>query len=80
MQGLLVTEQDIFLVAGLASAAIVITLADLLFSWWRHRRRLARALISGEAGPKSPEEAAAVARREAIRRRLAAIQAASSEQ
>lgn len=73
------TDQDILLVVVLASSAVVITLADLLFSLWRHCR--ARRARASDNGPRfaSPGDAAAAARREAIRRRLAAIQSAGGE-
>lgn len=74
------TDQDILLVAVLASSAVIITLADLLFSLWCHCRRARRARSSGDgAGFVSPGDAAAAARREAIRRRLAAIQSSGDE-
>jgi len=75
-----VTEQEILLVGGMASVAVAITLGDLLCSLWRHVRRMrqpAPELALGEAAFEGPPSAA---RREALRRRLAAIQAADGEQ
>lgn len=73
------TEQDLLVVVVLASTALVITLVDLLVSWWRYRRRPARAVGVDEAGLRSTEAAAILTRRDAVRRRLAAIQASSDE-
>jgi len=36
------TQQDLLLVVGLAGSALGITLVDLLWSGWRHRRRSGR--------------------------------------
>ncbi len=65
------TPQDLVLVAGMASLAVVITLADLIASLIGHRRKLA-------SGAQAAEDKAALAKREEIRRRLAAIQAAQA--
>lgn len=73
------TEQDILLVIALASTAIIITLVDLLFSWWRHRRRTARAVTADGSNLEPLEVAAILTRRNAVRQRLAAIRAASDE-
>jgi hypothetical protein len=66
------SDLDILLVAGMASLAVVITLVDLFLSFYRHRRRMERMRKTRPAfAPTAVEEA----RREAIRGRLAAIQA-----
>ncbi len=72
------TEQEILLVVGLASLAVGITLLDLLLSMVRHRRAaLSRSSSPGVTSPAVDE--AEVARRESVRRRLAAIESASDQ-
>lgn len=74
------TEQEVLLVVGLASLALAITLGDLLLSLVRHRRRAALLRAPSPAAGAGPgEEAEAAARRESIRRRLAAIEAGSGQ-
>lgn len=72
-------EQDLFVVLGLASAACFITIVDLLFSLWSHRRRASKSGTGGTSGSNNPQEAAARGRREVVRQRLAAIQAGGRE-
>lgn len=69
---------EILLIASLALSAIAITVGDLLVSYRRHRR----PVVPSQAPVPTVEPQVAddeVARREAIRRRLAAIQAAGEE-
>lgn len=70
------TEDEILLVASLAGLAVVITLADLLLSLARHRRRSAAGASRPPSSAPIGREAAA-ARGEALTRRLAAIEAAT---
>lgn len=70
------TEQDMLLTAGLASLALAITLGDLLFSLWRHRRKVSQDRTVRLVAGNSLDEAATAARRATIRRRLTAIQTA----
>jgi hypothetical protein len=74
-----VTEQVILVVTALASTALLITIGDPLVSWFFRRRNRARAAIKEEGGHRSPEDVATITRREAVRRRLAAIQDSSDE-
>ncbi len=70
-------EQDLMLVIGMASLAGIITLADLIFSFVRSRQKAARARAAQAISTlQNVEDSAATARRESIRRRLAAIQSA----
>ncbi|MHB0868764.1 MAG: hypothetical protein ACYC66_13170 [Chloroflexota bacterium] len=70
------TEDEILLVASLAGLAAVITLADLLLSLMRYRRRAAAGASRAPSSTPPGREAAAT-RGEALTRRLAAIEAAT---
>ncbi len=66
------TEQDLLLVGGLAGAALGVTLVDLLWSGWRHRRRIAQLRASETQGAGDGVET----RPSELWGRLAAIEAA----
>ena len=72
------TQNDILLVAGMAGAAILIVVADLLLSLLRHRRLSRVRSYSSRLDRTPSDEAAVAAKSEWIRRRLTAIQNASS--
>jgi hypothetical protein len=72
------TQDEITLVAGLAGAAIVLTLLDLLLSLIRHRRLARVRSYSTRLDPAPQDETAAVVKSEWIRRRLSAIQNAGT--
>ncbi len=72
------TQNDIFLVAGLAGTAVLIVLVDLVVSLVR-RRRLSRTRPYKSRLESDPsDEAAIAAKSEWIHRRLTAIQNASN--
>ncbi len=73
------TTQDLLLVAAMAGLAVAITLADLILSLRRHSRRVAGPRKALPGSFPVLDEAAAAARRESIRRRLAAIQSARGD-
>lgn len=70
----------IFLVVGLVALAVAITVGDLIFSWLRRPRMVALVASSRSAlDARSAVEAGSTTRRDAIRNRLAAIQAAGED-
>jgi len=72
------TQNEIFLVAGMASAAVLIVVVDLVLALLRHRR-LSRLRSYGSRLDRTPkDEVAVAAKSEWIRRRLTAIQNASN--
>lgn len=72
---------DLTIVVALASAAVVLTLLDLAFSAWRHRRRTSVARAARRrAAVAASSEADNAARREWISRRLNAIQSGRPSQ
>ncbi len=72
------TQNDIFLVAGMAGAAVLIVLVDLVLSLVRHRRRSRVRSDNSRIDSAPPDEAAIAAKSEWIHRRLTAIQNASN--
>ncbi|MCL4532338.1 MAG: hypothetical protein M1582_03990 [Actinobacteria bacterium] len=72
------TQNDILLVAGMAGAAVLIVLIDLVLSLIRHRRRSRMRSDNSRLDRAPSDEAAIAAKSEWIHRRLTAIQNASN--
>lgn len=70
---------EILLVCILAGLAIAITLTDLVLCMLRHRRTARVRFYSSRLERAPHDEAVATVRREWIKRRLAAIQNASTD-
>lgn len=68
------TQNDLLLAAGSAGLALAITLVDLVLSVIRHRRASRIRSLNSRLDRSPGDEAADIARREWIRRRIAAIE------
>lgn len=71
------TQDEILLISSLAGSAVLITVADLLFSLVRHRR-LARVRVSAARPEATGAGEATATKGERVRRRLTAIEKAGN--
>lgn len=72
------TQDEIYLVAGMAGAAVLIVVIDLIVSLVRHRRLARARLLKSRLELTPKDEKAVAAKSEWIRRRLTAIENASN--